>query len=617
MFGYHQRLLVVDLSHGRATVQPLTEATLRRFLGGVGLAAFLLDRECPAGADPFGPENPLILATSPLVGTNVTTSARFAVATRSPLTGLIGDSLSSSFLALEFKRAGVDALVIRGQAARPTYLTIRDGVVGFHDASHLMGKSPTATAAAIRAEQDNRALRVAAIGIAGERRVRFATISSDGRHAGRTGSGAVMGAKRLKAIAVEGTRPTPVAEPSRLKQAQARLIERSLGPATAKYRTLGTPANLLTFSRLGVLPTRNFQRSTFDAAEAVSGEQLYDRHLTRVVHCASCTVGCEHLYRTLAPPSDGASASQPPPPDDARLEYETLFALSSLLGIADLDLVIQAAARCDALGIDSISAGGTIAWAMECFERGLLTTRDTGGLELRFGNGATLLPLLDQIAHRTSLGEVLAEGSRRAAELLGAGSAAWAMHVKGLELPGYEPRGLKTMALGLAVSPRGACHNRLPVYEADFSPNLDRFRAEAARGALAAASEDSTAVLDSLMLCKFIRHCFDDFYRETADLLGLVTGWDVTADELRAAGERISNLRKRFNLRQGWTRADDTLPARLLDEPLSDGVGTGTHLTRDELDLMIAGYYQARGWRPDGTIPEERLRALGLDEASL
>ncbi|HWP29109.1 MAG TPA: aldehyde ferredoxin oxidoreductase family protein [Chloroflexota bacterium] len=601
MNGYNGKVLHVDLGLGRSWEEALTEPVLRAFIGGIGLGTYLLYQHCPAGVDPLSPANPLILATSPFAGTAITTTAKYAVLAKSPLTGFIGDSLSSSHLALELKRTGYDALVLHGACPRWSVLVIVDGAVELVPADPFLGLDTWATELAVRAQVGGG--RVAAIGPAGERLVRFATISNDGRHAGRTGTGAVMGAKRLKAIAVRGTRPVRVADPAGLQRANQALIARARGPATVKYRQLGTAANLLAFDRVGVLPSYNYRQATFAGAEQLSGEELHRQHLAKIVGCASCTVRCEHLYRTL---DEGPEAA-------VRLEYETLYALGPLLGIADPNAVIRAAQLCDRLGLDSISAGGTLAWAMECYERGLLTPADTGGIALRFGNAAAVPAMLTAIAQRAGLGDLLAEGSRRAAARLGGGSEAWAMHVKGLELPGYEPRGLKTMALGLAVSPRGACHNRSAAYEVDFSGHVDRFQAEVSRGQLAAAAEDLAAVLDSLVLCKFIRKCFDDLYTEAATLYRLVTGWAMDGAELRRAGERINNLKKLFNIREGWTRADDTLPPRCLTEPLADGPGAGERLTQEELDLMIAGYYAARGWTADGLIPPEKLRELALD----
>jgi len=601
MRGYHGKALHVDLSIGRSWDQQLPESVLRAFVGGVGLGTYLLHQECPAGVEALGPGNPLIFATSPFVGTAITTSAKYAILTRSPLTGLIGDSLSGSHLAIELKRTGYDALILHGACPEWSVLHVRDGEVELLPAQHLLGLGTAQTDDAVR--RDLPGHRAAVIGPAGEKLVRYATISNDGRHAGRTGTGAVMGSKRLKAIAVKGTHAAAVADPAGLKTANRRLIERSLGPATAKYRMLGTPANLLSFDRLGILPGYNFRQSTFVDAERMSGEELHETHLAGVAACASCTVGCEHLYRAL----DEDQA------DPTRLEYETMFALGPMLGISDPNTVIRASRLCDQLGLDSISAGGTIAWAMECAEHGLLSIDGSNEPAARFGDPLAVERVLRAIASREGIGDLLAEGSRRAAASLGHGSGAWAMHVKGLELPGYEPRGLKTMALGLAVSPRGACHNRVAGYEADLSGEVDRFQAEVGRGRIAAEAEDLASVLDSLVLCKFVRKCFDDLYGEAAELYRLVTGWEMSGAELRLAGERISSAKKLFNVRQGWTRTDDTLPARCLEEPLAGGPGAGQRLTADELNLMIAGYYAARGWAEDGLIPAEKIRELGID----
>ncbi len=509
MNGYQGRLLRVDLTTGQSWDEEIPEAVLRSYVGGIGLGTWLLHEYCPAGADPLGPETPLIFVTSPFVGTAITTSAKFGVLTKSPLTEFIGDSLSSSHLAIALKRTGYDALVITGACASWSLLHLRDGEIELRDAQHLLGLDTFETDAAVRAELPR--TRVAVIGPAGEHLVRFATISNDGRHAGRTGTGAVMGAKRLKAIAVQGSQPIDVADPAGLKVLNARLIERSHGPHTAKYRLLGTPANMLTFDRLGVLPTYNFSQTTFEGAEQLSGEELHEHHLVKVTACASCTVGCEHLFRAL----------DEDPTEAVRLEYETTFALGPMLGIADPSAVIRAARRCDRLGLDSISAGGTLAWAMECVERGVLGEADLAGIPLRFGNADAVGAALQAIATRTGVGDLLAEGSRRAAARIGQGSAAWAMHVKGLEMPGYEPRGLKKLAMCFAITPLGACHNRSAAYEADLSGEVDRFSAEVARGRIAAEAEDLASVLDSLILCKFVRKCFDDLYAEAAEMYRL------------------------------------------------------------------------------------------------
>jgi len=595
MYGFHSRLLHIDLSTGQSSWRELEEARLRAFLGGIGLGTSLLYEFAPPGVEPFSPSNPLIFTSAPLVGTGLTTTAKFAVVTKSPLTGFIADSLSSSHFALELKRLGLDALIITGQAPSTVYIHIHDQKAEIREAEQLRGKSPGETEALIRAQLNSSAVRVAAIGQAGENRVRFATISNEGRHAGRGGVGAVMGSKNLKAIAVCGGRETRVADSTGVEAIANSLRQRSLGSLTDKYRKIGTVANLAVFNRLGTLPTRNFQQSTFDHAEALSGETLTENNFSRRHGCASCTIQCERLFKAL----NGA---------EQRLEYETLFALGPLCGIKEPEVVLQAAQLCDLYGLDTISTGGTLSWAMECSEKGLLPE----ARDLRFGEPNALLAAIPLIAQREGLGALLAEGSKRAAAEIGGESLDWAMHVKGLELPGYEPRSLKTMALGLAVSPRGACHNRSGAYEADFSGEVDRLRADSGRGALVVASEDFAAVLDSLIVCKFLRKCFTDFYSEGAELLSKVTGWDCSSAELKRIGERIHNLKKLFNMREGWRSEDDWLPERLLSETLPTGVAQGTGLTPNELREMLQGYYQARGWDEKGFVPHKKLKELGI-----
>ena len=637
LFGYRGYATVVNLTTGEYRRDPIPPEALRATIGGIGLGTWLLHRYGAPPVDHDGellsssdrvhlldsalePDNPLIFVTSPLVGTRLTTSSKFAVMTRSPLTGFIADGLSSSHLAVELKRAGGDALVITGRSERPALLHIdSDGIPYIKPADHLMGLSTMATEAAVKQELDDggrRPVRVACIGPAGENLVRFASIANDGgRQAGRCGPGAVMGSKNLKAIAVRGDPGTdpPIANPGALREYARDLSRRSLGAATAKYRELGTIANVSVFNRLGTLPTRNFQQSTFEDAEAVSGEALHQTRATRSAHCANCTIGCEKIVtvgKKTQRVQGGGEVS-------ARLEYESLFALGPLVGVGDPDAVIRAVRRCDELGLDTISAGGVIAWAMETAERGLLPSLDLGDPSgtanpaLNFGDGAAVIHLLDDIGHRRgSLGNLLAEGSRLAAERVGGESESWAMQVKGLEMPGYEPRSLKTLALGLATTPRGACHNRTSAYDADFSPEVDRLTVDDRRGKIAADSEDFAAALDSLIWCKFLRRAFGDFWEESAAVYRMVTGWDdFGADELRLAAVHIADLKKGYNQRWGWQRSDDTLPGRTITEPLSDGVAAGVGLSRDELDAMIADYYRARGWTDNGRVD---LAAIGL-----
>lgn len=597
MHGFHGRLLDIDLTTRTSQWRALDPTILQSYLGGVGLGAKLLYDYTPPAVDPFAPENPLIFASAPLVDTGLTTTAKFAVVTTSPLTGIIADSLSSSFFALELKRCRLDAIVISGKAASPVYLVITEHTVEFQDAALLRGKSAQATEAAIRTALREQEVRIAAIGLAGERRVRFATISNEKRHAGRGGAGAVMGAKNLKAIALRGSSRACVADPEGVASIAETLRAKSVSSLTAKYREIGTVANLAVFNRLGVLPTRNFQQSTFEHAANLSDERLLGESDSRIQGCAACTIRCERLFHAL----DGKPQ---------RLEYETLFALGPLCGIEDPQVVLRAAQLCDEYGLDTISTGGTIAWAMECAEKNLLP--DAQRLGLRFGNAEAFLAVIETIGQRVGLGALLAEGSRAAAAIIGGEAEQLAMHVKGMELPGYEPRSLKTMALGLAVSLRGACHNRSGAYEADFSGQVDRFQSDPRRGGLVAASEDFSAVLDSLIVCKFLRKCFTDFYAESAEILSKVTGWSFSASDLQRVGERVNVLKKLFNIRQGWRTEDDWLPDRLLGAPLPTGVGQGIELTKTELRAMINGYYKARGWDEHGRVPLEKQKALNL-----
>ena len=582
--GYHGFYLRVDLTTGESSRIPLEESLLRRYLGGSGLGVTLLRAEHAAEADPLSPEAALAFVFSPLVGSPLTTSAKFAVVSKSPLTERINDSLASSGFALAGKRTGHDAIVLVGKAAQPSILIIDDDNIRIEPAGKLWGLSNSDAQRRLR-ERLGADYQIASIGPAGEQQVLYATISHDGRHAGRGGSGAVFGAKNIKAIAVRGSKRVEWAEPEALVDFARRLSRASFGPDTAKYRELGTATNLLAFNRLNVLPTRNFQQGSFEGAQAISPEQLsVVRQRTRD-SCAACTIGCEHIYQT----KNGAGG--------VRLEYENLFAFGPLCGIDDSDVVLEACRRCDELGLDTISAGGTIAFAMECAERDYLDA-----LWLRFGDGDALLRALDLIVSGEGLGALLAEGSRRMALALGHDTIRFAPQVKGLEIPGYDPRGLQTMALGFAVGARGADHNRSGAYEVDFSEAVDRHHVGPDAARLAVETEDKAALMDSLILCKFLRGVFHDFFAEAAEMLRLVTGWDVTADELRETAARIVTTKKQFTILAGWTPAEDTLPERILSQPLPDDARA--QLSSERLASLVEAYNTARGWTREGWLPE-------------
>src|SRR3954463_13635866 len=547
--GYFGRALVVDLADASAERLPLPEEVLRAYVGGAGLGAWAMHRRAPPGVDPLGPAAPLAFCFSPLVGTPLTTSAKFAVVAKSPLTGMLNDALASSHFAIAGKLTGHDAIVVKGACAEPSVLLIDGDGARLEPAGDLWGL-PAAEAEAKLRERLGKAWRVASIGPAGENLVKYATVSHDGRHAGRGGLGAVLGAKLLKAVAVRPATKVPSHDPRAVLEAARDLRTRSFGPATAEYPELGTLANLLAFNAIATLPTRNFQAATFSEAPRLAAEDLAEARGIARESCASCSIGCEHIYR-------------PPGGRGVRVEYENFFALGPLCGVSDPDAVLEASRRCDEYGLDTISAGGTIAWAMECAERGLIDAP-----WLRFGDAEAMLRAIDEIGAREGLGALLAEGSRAAAAHVGQGSIAFAPHVKGMELPGYEPRTLQAMALGLAVNARGADHNRSGAYEADLSGRLDRLSGGEPHVVAAIETEDRAAVMDSLILCKFLRGVFEEPWPEWADLLAPVTGWDIDADELRRTARRIVVGKRLFNLREGWTRAQDGLPERFLSEPL-------------------------------------------------
>jgi aldehyde:ferredoxin oxidoreductase len=593
--GHHGCYLRIDVARQSAERVGLDEAELRRFLGGSGLGVHLMLREGSHKVDPLSPEAPLAFVFSPLVGSPLTTSAKFAVVSRSPLTERINDSLASSHFAIAGKRTGCDAIVLVGRADAPSILVIDDGQIRIEPAGELWGLTCREAESQLRARLGNE-YQIATIGPAGERLVRYATISHDGRHAGRGGSGAVLGSKNIKAIAVRGSQRAPLAQPAKLVALAKQLSDKSFGPATAKYRELGTAANLLVFNRLGALPTRNFQQGTFLEAEALSPEQMTQTRTKTRASCAACTIGCEHIYGFSG--GDGKQAG-------VRMEYENLFALGPLCGISDPDVVLGASRLCDDLGVDTISAGGTIAFAMECVERGLLDAP-----WLRFGDGQALFRALDEIGRREGLGALLAEGSRRMAESVGLDSIHFAPQVKGLEIPGYEPRALQTMALGFAVGARGADHNRSGAYEIDFSERVDRRAPGVEAAAMAVETEDKAALMDSLILCKFLRGVFEDFFGEAAEMLNLVTGWDTTSDELRATARRIVTAKKQFNILCGWRPDEDTLPERFLNHPLPND--PSATLTSERLQGLVAAYNTARGWSREGWPTDEQIEELAI-----
>ena len=592
--GYHGCYLRVDLTSGQSDLRELAPSVLRRYLGGSGLGTYLLLNEQGATVSPLSPESVVAFVFSSLVGSPLTTSAKFAVVSKSPLTDRINDSLASSGFAITAKKTGCDALVIVGRAQVPSILVIDDGIVCVQPAGDLWGTTCDEAQSKLKAKMGND-WQFAVIGPAGERLVRYATVSHDGRHAGRGGTGAILGAKNIKAVAVRGDHQVAWAQPQQLVTLARDLSRKSFGPATEKYRELGTASNLLVFNRLRALPTRNFQQGSFAGAHDLSPESMSVTRKKTRAYCAACTIGCEHIYAL----DDGREDS------GVRLEYENLFALGPLCAISDQETVLRASRRCDELGLDTISAGGTIAFAMECVERGMLDAP-----WLRFGDGQALLRALDLIGGRQELGDRLAEGSRRLANQIGRNSIAFAPQVKGLEIPGYEPRALQSMALGFAVGTRGADHNRSGAYEIDFSDQVDRRNIDPSAAVLAIETEDRAALMDSLILCKFLRGVFEDFFGEAAEILNCVTGWDTTSAELKQTAARIVTAKKLFNIRAGWTPEEDVLPERFLREELSDDAQAS--ISSQHLQDAVEAYNLGRGWSAEGWLDAQQVEQLGL-----
>jgi aldehyde:ferredoxin oxidoreductase len=607
LFGYAGKIAYVDLDHRESRVALIESAFCEKYVGGNGFAIRLLHDTTKPGLEPFEPENALIFAVGPFAGTTVPTSGKYIVQAKSPLTGFMGESISSGVWGQALKRAGYDAVVIRGKAEKPTYLFIDDDDINFRDAKNLWGQESIQTSEMIVEEIGDENVSVAAIGPAGENLVRFANITNDRyRQAGRTGMGAVAGSKNLKAVAVRGTKTIEVYNLDKLIDVCRDLNEQCQGPGGEFYRKWGTPGMVLTLNHLGVLPTRNYQQASFELAENIGGEYILEHYAVKALSCAGCPIACDHISAIGGGPYTGTVAS---------VDYETIYALGSECGIGYYPAIAKAADLCDRLGIDTISTGVTVGWAMECYERGILTKDNTDGIELTFGNHEALIEVIKKIAYREGIGKLLAEGVKRASEKVGQGSEHFAMHNKGLELPGYDVRGLKASALGFMTSTRGGCHLRSLMPDLDRGGKIDRLKAEKGYGKMTMDREDLMAVMDSLMLCKFMRRVSVFFGLDKfAELYGLVSGIDLTADKLQRAGVRIYNLEKAYNIREGWAKKDDYPPPRIMKEPIPDGFSKGSVVTKKEFDMMLNAYFEARGWNDEGLPRKEKLIELGLED---
>ncbi len=608
MLGYAGRVLFVDLTTGKTRIEKLSEETAKKYIGGIGLGMKLWLSNSKAGVDPLSPENPLVLALGPVSGTMFPTGGNgHAFISKSPATGGVAEAVSHGTFGAELKRAGYDVIVLTGKAEKPVYLWLDDDSIQILDAETVWGKSPGETEDAIKDELGDYYIRVASIGLAGEKQSKIACIINDKtRAAGRTGLGAVMGSKNLKAIAVRGTRDITVAKPTEFMDMVKEFHERMKGPAAQKYRTLGTVENVMINNGLFCMPTRNYSSSHFEDADKVSGEALNERYIAKIIACNSCAMRCEHEALVKEGPYKGALA---------RMEYDNLWALGPNCGVDKLDSIIKAAELCNYYGLDAQSTGVTISFLMDCHDKGLLSHEQLGGIDAHFGNADAVVQLVEKIGKREGIGEMLADGVKVAAQKIGKNSAELAQQIKGLEVTGYDLRCLKTAALSAAVSFRGADHNRSGVYALDLKGKVDRLKAEKGRGKLVKDNEDIFALIDSLIVCKNAK---GTFYKELSDMAKLytsTTGIEIKPEELGIAGERITTLAKLINVREGLTRNDDTLPWKAMNQPISDdGPVKGAVVTQDELDLMLDDYYQARGWTVEGIPPKTKLKELGLQE---
>jgi aldehyde:ferredoxin oxidoreductase len=610
LLGYAGKILYVDLTNGKIRTEKLNEETAKQVIGGIGLGMKLYLSNSKAGVNPLGPENPLVLALGPVSGTMFPTGGNgHAFISKSPATGGVGEAVSHGTFGAELKRAGYDGIVLTGKAEKPVYLWIDDDSTQILDASAVWGKSPGETEDAIKDELGDFYIRVASIGLAGEKQSKMANIINEKtRAAGRTGLGAVMGSKNLKAIAVRGTSDIAVAKPEEFMNMVKEFHERMKGPAAQKYRTTGTVHNLMVNNQLYCLPTRNFNQSRFDNADKISGEALNDRYIAKIIACNSCAMRCEHEALVREGPYKGTLA---------RMEYDNLWALGPNVGVERLDSIIKAAELCNFYGLDATSTGVTIAFVMDCHEKGILTHEQLDGVDAHFGNGDAVIQLINKIGSRDGIGDILADGVKAAAEKIGKNSAELALQIKGLEVSGYDLRCLKTTALAEAVSFRGADHNRSGAYNIDIKGKVDRLKAEKGRGQLVKDNEDIYALIDSLIICKNAKGTLYKELEDMAKLYTLVTGIEMTSQEFAKAGERIMTLAKLINTREGLGRKDDNLPWKIMNQPIDeDGPVKGAVVTQDELDLMLDDYYTARGWNVDGVPTKAKLQELGLSEYS-
>jgi aldehyde:ferredoxin oxidoreductase len=619
MRGYAGTILRVDLTSGIVHKHPVEEHLARAFLGGRGLNVKRLWDELPAHTDGLAPENMLVFGAGPLVGTLFPGGARFNVSAMSPQTGILGDANAGGFFGPEMRFAGYDQVIIQGRADRPVYLSIRDDVVELRDAGDLWGRDVWETSEAIQRQLGDPDVQVAAIGQGAENGVRFAGVFVNlNRPAARTGMGTVMASKNLKAVAVRGTGFISVADMGRFREMIAQLDEVIYNHSEYENRCrLGTTRLVKALNELGCLPTRHFQHGRFEHADAVSGEAIEELYKVKGKACFACTIPCSRYIVVDDPRFPDLRLEGP--------EYESLAGFTVRVGVSDLALGLKCVDLANRYGIDAITLSEVIAWAMECYQRGLLSSQEADGLDLTWGNGDAVLALVHKVARREGLGDLLADGVRPAAERLGRGSEEIALHGKGLEVFQADPRSIKGYGFGNVVASRGADHLRAePWFEfsGDAEEGVRRFghpetafRLETkGKGLLVKHFEESAAISDAAGVCKNTYNNMEVLdWDETAELLQAATGWDLSGQEVQQIGERIVNLERMFNAREGITRQDDTLPKRFLEEPVPEGCGDSSGAVLD-VEPMLDEYYRARGWDLESGLPtQEKLAELGLE----
>ncbi len=621
-YGFNGKVLHVDLTTGTLEVEEPGEAFYRQYLGGSAIGMHYALTLIPPGADALGPENVLVLSLGAATGAAISGQSRVSANAKSPLGGAIGDAQAGGFWPAEAKGAGFDAYVFTGKASRPVYLWVQDGQAELRDASHLWGQVTGEAEAAIRQELGDDKIEVLQIGPAGEQQVRFACIiNMRNRANGRTGMGAVMGSKNLKAVAVRGHKRPEVADRKALAGLARWGAQNFEGSNVYSMGVNGTADVLAPQNETGTLPTRNWASGSFEGYEALSGDTMSDTILKERDTCYACVVRCKRVVETEW---QGHKVE----PQYGGPEYETLSTFGSYCGVDDLAAVAYANQLCNMYGMDTISCGATVAFAMDCYERGLLTTADTGGLELCFGSAEAMVRLTEQIARREGLGHLLAEGSTRAAQRIGRGAEDLVVAVKGTELPAHMPEVKRSLALIYAVNPFGADHQSSehdPAYEDDYDSYAERmaslnllepqpkFSLTPEKVKFALYTEQFYSLLDSVNVCQFVYGPSWHLYspNQLVDVVRAVTGWDLSLWEMMKVGERRLNMMRAFNVRHGLGRQDDVLPAKLA-QPRAGGASDGIAIDFGELEQAKDLYYAMCGWSPEGVPTRARLEELSL-----